>query len=180
LTPYLSGTVNLTGGLGSFTSLLTIYSGSVLTLAGASAHNYVLANNTAAATTTLILAPGAAETGVLHGYGANDTLDLAGVLFSSKDSVNFTPNATPTSGGSLTVSDGTHSETVKLAGDYTAANFMLANDGHGRVDVTVSGALPAAHLAAAMAAFAAPTSVDIGAPSTSAWRGEPVLAVRAV
>jgi autotransporter-associated beta strand protein len=177
LTPYMSGVVSLTGGLGNFTAPLTIYSGSTLTLAGASAHNYVLADNSGSAT-MLILAAGASETGVLHGFIANDTLDLRGVAFATASKA-FAFNASATTGGKLTVTDGTHTEVVTLAGNYTGATFTLASDGHGGTDVTVVGAVAAAvkgpspaspqRFAAAMAGFA----VGAGLPTAVAetWRG---------
>ena len=36
-----------------------------------------------------------------------------------------------TSGGKLTVSDGTHSDTINLAGDYTQSGWTLSQDSNG-------------------------------------------------
>ena len=40
------------------------------------------------------------------------------------------------SGGVLTVTDGTHTAHIHLAGDYTASTFVAASDGHGGTIVT--------------------------------------------
>ena len=183
LTPYLSGIVTLTGGLGTFTASLTIYSGSRLTLSGASAHNYTLANNTTAVT-IVTLAAGASETGTLHGFVTSDKLDLAGVLFASA-SKSFAFNAIASSGGKLIVTDGTHSETVTLAGDYTGATFTLSSDGHGGTDVTVAGAVAAVRqvspasspqaLVSAMAGLAGPSGLGLSPSRTPIRGGEVAL-----
>lgn len=38
-------------------------------------------------------------------------------------------------GGSLSVSDGTHTASIQLAGNYAAADFVAASDGHGGVAI---------------------------------------------
>ena len=44
----------------------------------------------------------------------------------------FTPNSgSPTSGGKLTVSDGTQSDTINLAGDYTQSTWTSSQDSKG-------------------------------------------------
>jgi hypothetical protein len=68
--------------------------------------------------------------GTVAGFRPGDFLDLADVAFGSTTSVSFT-EATSTQSGTLTVTDGTHTASVLLLGQYTAGQFTLASDGHG-------------------------------------------------
>ena len=85
-------------------------------------------------------------TGTVHGLSGNDVIDLPGVAFGSDTSESYLPNqaagttsantleqsaAGNNSGGLLTVSDGTHTDTLSLIGNYTASSFALSSDGHG-------------------------------------------------
>jgi hypothetical protein len=45
-------------------------------------------------------------------------------------------SATSDNGGTLTVSDGTHATNLALLGNYMAASFVTASDGHGGTLVT--------------------------------------------
>ena len=44
-------------------------------------------------------------------------------------------------GGTLSVSDGTHTANLALLGSYMASNFAMASDGHGGTAVTDSAVL---------------------------------------
>jgi hypothetical protein len=102
-------------------------------------------------------------TGTISGFrNLGAELDLADIAF-----ISGTTKATysgTTSGGVLTVTDGTHTSQIHLAGDFTTSTFTLASDGHGGttvVDPPATGAASAAPLASAMAAFA-PAAAAMG------------------
>jgi autotransporter-associated beta strand protein len=137
LTPFVSGAITLSGALGNFTAGISLISGTTLTLHGTSAHNYIFENHNGS-TTTILLASDAKETGTVTGFDSIDVLDFHAVLeTSATKSMKF--NTSPTTGGVLTVTDGTHSFSIALAGDYTGATFAIKDDGHGGTDVTVTG-----------------------------------------
>jgi hypothetical protein len=72
-------------------------------------------------------------------------------LINSSTTLAYAANAGNT-GGTLTVSDGTHTASLALLGQYTAADFALSADGHGGTYIT-DPAVPAQNmLAPAMAA----------------------------
>jgi hypothetical protein len=74
-------------------------------------------------------------TGTIVGLATGKTIDLANVSFST---ATFAYSGNTTS-GVLTVTDGTIQTSIKLTGNYTQANFSLANDGSGHTDVTYNG-----------------------------------------
>jgi hypothetical protein len=59
----------------------------------------------------------------ISGFAMGDRIDAAAVLYG------LAPTATY-SGGTLTVTDGTHTDSFALAGTYTPTGFQLASDGH--------------------------------------------------
>ena len=73
-------------------------------------------------------------TGTVSGLD-DDHLDLADVLAGPNTTLDFTGNADG-SGGMLTVSDGTHTAHIELAGQYAASGFHLASDGSGGTLIT--------------------------------------------
>jgi len=74
-------------------------------------------------------------TGEVSGFGALNQIDLAAIGFGANTTLGYTANNTNT-GGTLTVSDGTHTANVALLGQYMAASFATASDGHGGTLVT--------------------------------------------
>jgi len=88
---------------------------------------------------TLKLDNSAGFSGVIRGLDDNDVIDLADIAFGNQTTVGFTPNA---NGGVLRVSDGTHTATLSLFGNYVAAGFSAASDGHGGTIVTDPPAQP--------------------------------------
>lgn len=80
----------------------------------------------------------------LSGFKATDTLDLAGLHYASGMKLSFLANKTKT-GGTLTISSGTHHAGILLFGQYAAAGFKLADDGGGGTSITYAQP-PAAHL----------------------------------
>jgi hypothetical protein len=51
----------------------------------------------------------------------------------------------------LTVGDGTHTANLALLGQYAAASFATASDGHGGILITDPAAISQSHLAASHA-----------------------------
>jgi autotransporter passenger strand-loop-strand repeat protein len=67
--------------------------------------------------------------------GVNEAIDLRDIAFTSATTANFT-EAANNSSGTLTVTDGTHTATLTLLGQYSTANFTLSSDGHGGTLIT--------------------------------------------
>jgi hypothetical protein len=85
---------------------------------------------------TLILDKASGFTWAMSGFQAGDTIDLGDILFNQQGTtLGFTENAGNT-GGTLTVSDGSHVAALALLGQYTASSFALTSDGHGGTFVT--------------------------------------------
>ena len=76
----------------------------------------------------LILDAAVSFGGKIAGLALGDYLDLRDVAFSSSTTFGYSGN---TASGTLTVSDGAHTANIALLGQYVAANFNLASDGHG-------------------------------------------------
>ena len=55
---------------------------------------------------------------------------MADIAFGSNTTVDYLPNSN-NSGGTLTVTDGTHTANIALLGDYSPKSFTIASDGHG-------------------------------------------------
>ena len=103
--------------------------------------------------------------GTVSGFSRTSasTLDLRDIGFVSADEASW-------SGGVLTVTDGTHTARITLAGDYAKQTFVASDDGHGGtlVVATTPGAFAAAMAAAAPAA--AHAEVRTAAPTVDATR----------
>ena len=82
----------------------------------------------------LILGASRSYTGTLGGFSqaGADTLDLGDIAFVDAGEATFSGTG---SGGMLTVSDGTHTAQIKLAGNYLDATFVASDDGSGGVNV---------------------------------------------
>jgi large repetitive protein len=66
--------------------------------------------------------------GNVSGLTANDTLDLGDINFATVHTPTFSGTAT---GGTLTVTDGTHTAKIALLGNYLASTWTTSSDGHG-------------------------------------------------
>ncbi|WP_271568880.1 FecR domain-containing protein [Bradyrhizobium sp. CCBAU 11386] len=114
---------------------MTIETGAVLNLSEASAQSVTFANGTGT-TGTFAIDHAADFTGVINGFAGDgttansDLLDLKDIGFSSLTGVTYTENADHL-GGTLTLSDGTDTATIKFAGSYTIDSFHFASDGNG-------------------------------------------------
>ncbi len=103
-------------------------------------------------TGVLELARSQAYGGTVSGLspGGGTSLDLDDIGFVGPGEASYSGT---TSGGVLTVTDGTHTAHITLAGDYTTAAFVAASDGHGGTTITDPAAGQTARLAAAIAAL---------------------------
>ncbi|TPN94158.1 VCBS domain-containing protein, partial [Mesorhizobium sp. B1-1-5] len=77
--------------------------------------------------------------GRIGGITNDDKLDLNDILFGSATKAVYQANADG-SGGTLTVTDGTHGATLHLLGSYDANGFNVADDGQGHTVVTYNPA----------------------------------------
>jgi hypothetical protein len=102
----------------------TISGAATLEFGAASAENTSFA---AGATGTLKLDQSSNFTGTLTGFGAGDSIDLTDVASGANTTIGFAANADG-SGGTLTVSDGTHTAGIALFGQYSAAGFQVGAD----------------------------------------------------
>ena len=73
---------------------------------------------------------------MVSGYAVPDVFDLSAVNFTSGiTSATYSGN---TSSGTLTVTDGTHSVSIALLGNYSAASFHLGPEGGGGTGTLVT------------------------------------------
>jgi hypothetical protein len=125
---------NPINGTGSFTLL----NGGILTFDAADSENVTFG---AAATGTLTL--DAPFTGSVSGLTTSNEIDLEDLSWTKPPKMTATYSGN-SSGGTLTVSDGTNSVSIKLIGNYTSAPWTLSKDGSGGtlvIDPPVDGSL---------------------------------------
>jgi hypothetical protein len=96
-------------------------SGSKLTFAGPSG--------------TLILEAAATFAGTVVGFAGQDGIDLTRFSFSDRTTLGYSENGKQT-GGTLTVTDGSHVASIALLGNYTAASFVIGSNGHSGSSIT--------------------------------------------
>ncbi|MDL2405814.1 VCBS domain-containing protein [Rhizobium calliandrae] len=117
------GNINLEGNVsGSGTVLM---SGHASLEIGGSFNEAITLSRDAQATITIDHA--AAFTGTIAGLDGNDALRF-GDISAATASFSYAENAAK-SGGVLTVTDGAHTATIGLTGDYSASDFSLSRDG---------------------------------------------------
>ncbi len=117
---------------------------------------------------TLELARSQSYTGTVSGLDAAGAcvLDLDDIAFGGSTKATYAGDAT---GGVLTVTDGVHSAHIALAGDYTAASFVVASDGHGGTSVHDPAKAAPRAFVDAMARLSAPAGAD-GPQAPAPWR----------
>jgi 20S proteasome alpha/beta subunit len=98
-----------------------------------------------ASTGTLKLDNSSNFSGTVVGMNAQDTLDLADINFATLQQPVFSGN---TSGGTLSVTDGTHTANIALLGSYMASTFVTSSDGHGGTYVVDPSAVSQSNLLA--------------------------------
>jgi Tryptophan-rich Synechocystis species C-terminal domain len=74
----------------------------------------------------------ASFSGTVAGMTGQDTLDLRDISFATIQSPTYLGTST---GGTLSVSDGTHNAEIALLGNYLASTFVASSDGHGGTNV---------------------------------------------
>jgi hypothetical protein len=106
-----AGMLELQSGSSAGSSTITFAGGGTLQLDGSEAYSFLVA-----------------------GFAAPDAFDLSAIKFASamKDYVG------DTSSGTLTVGDGTHSASILLLGNYTAASFSLGAESGGGAGTVVT------------------------------------------
>jgi hypothetical protein len=127
----------------------------------------------------LVLAQSSAYAGTISHFSTTGTtsLDLEDIAFGGTTMATYSGTA---ASGVLTVSDGTHTAHIKLAGNFTASTWSLSSDGHGGTTVVDPTTPSAAPLTSAIAAFA-PGPAGLATRGGSIGHGDPfMLVVRAV
>ena len=84
---------------------------------------------------TLQLDRPATFTGTVAGFATPDSIDLPGIGFGATTMLAFSENNSHT-GGTLTVTGGTHAAAIALFGNYMASTLVAGADGHGGTLVT--------------------------------------------
>jgi hypothetical protein len=107
---------------------LMIAGGAAAEIAGISAQSVDFAGTSG----TLKLDDAVGFTGQVSGIAGSDALDLADVSYGANTTATFLGNAT---GGTLTVSDGTETANIDLAGNYLGSSWDLSSDGNGGTTV---------------------------------------------
>jgi hypothetical protein len=130
-----AGMISVTSGTLAFSGAVTGTGG--VSIAGgtasfASTFSEAVAFNTSG---TLMLGNSQAYAGKISGFSLTGatSLDLRDIGFVSASEATYSGT---TSGGVLTVSDGSHTARLNLVGDYTGSTFTAASDGSGGVIVT--------------------------------------------
>jgi hypothetical protein len=105
-------------------STVTVADGASVEINGASAQSATFTGTTG----TLKIDHSVAFTAPVSGLAGADALDLADISYGAKTTATFSGN---TIGGTLTVTDGTHTAKILLQGNYLTSSWTLSGDGHG-------------------------------------------------
>ena len=81
----------------------------------------------------------ASFSGTVSGMTGQDTLDLRDISFATIQSPTYSGTST---GGTLSVSDGTHNAKIALLGNYLASTFVASSDGHGGTNIVDPSSTP--------------------------------------
>jgi hypothetical protein len=79
-------------------------------------------------TSTLQLDHSSSFSGTVAGLTGQDTLDLRDISPTTAQTPSYSGNS---SGGTLTVTDGSHAAHIALLGNYLASTFVASSDGYG-------------------------------------------------
>jgi hypothetical protein len=116
------------------TTTLEVTTGGTAALNAADTHLIVkldAATNLGLGTASFIATTGTAASfasDTIAGFRGGDTIDLTDLVFATFKSLAYSGT---TSAGKLVVTDGSHSATVTLTGNYVLADFSHVSDGHG-------------------------------------------------
>jgi probable HAF family extracellular repeat protein len=105
-----------------------INDGSELQLGPGSALDVLFAGNTG----TLKLDDSSSFSGTVAGMFGQDTIDFADINPATVGQPSYSGTS---SGGTLSVTDGSHSANIALLGNYLASSFVASSDGHGGTNV---------------------------------------------
>ena len=103
---------------------VTVADGAAAEIDGASAQSVTFTDSTG----TLMLDDALAFTGEVSGLAGSDAIDLADVSYGPNTTATFLGN---TSGGTLTITNGTQTANIALEGDYLSSYWTVSSDGHG-------------------------------------------------
>ncbi len=84
----------------------------------------------------LVLDQPATFSGTVSGFGAQSTIDLPGIAFDAQTTLGYLPSSNQ-AGGTLSLTDGSHSASIALLGQYMASSFAVVGDNHGGTMVGV-------------------------------------------
>jgi probable HAF family extracellular repeat protein len=110
---------------------ITVANGDTAELGPGGLSNVVFAGNTG----MLQLDQSTSFTGTISGFGGQDRINLGDIAFCACTTLGYASNPSNT-GGTLTASDGVHTANIALLGQFTAASFAPASDGHGGTMIT--------------------------------------------
>jgi hypothetical protein len=132
---YAGNTANMTGALTTLTGLQIVNNHLMIAPKGtdelASAYSGIVSFE--GATGTLKIDSASSFSGKIGGQLAiGDVIDLANITAGANATIRYTGSNSP---GTLTVSDGTHTASFALLGNYSLGNFTASSDGHGGTSV---------------------------------------------
>jgi hypothetical protein len=107
---------------------LTVQAGNTVEVASAFTGTVTFAADTG----TLKLDYPAGFAGTVAGMTGQDTVDFTDIDFTKVQQPGYSGDS---SGGILTVTDGTHTAAIALLGNYLASTFVPSSDGHGGTNV---------------------------------------------
>jgi hypothetical protein len=116
--------------------LQTVQAGETLEVASSFSGSVAFAADTG----TLKLDNSSSFAGTVAGMTGRDTIDFADIDPTKVQQPTFNGNS---SGGTLTLTDGTHAANIALLGNYMASLFVAGSDGHGGTNVVGPLPLPA-------------------------------------
>jgi len=109
---------------GNVAPTITVDDGSTIEIGGFKAQSVTFSGTTG----TLKIDHSIAFTGQVSGLIGSDALDLSDVSYGASTTATFLGN---TNGGTLTVTDGSHTANIALVGDYLSSGWTLSSDGSG-------------------------------------------------
>lgn len=131
---------------------------------------------------TLSLTQSQTYSGTVSGFAVDGSslLDLRDIAFTGADEASYSGT---TSGGVLTLSDGTHTANITLAGDFLGTTFVGSSDGHGGTDIiaqnTKGGPAEVDAFVSAIAGFGAPSGQAVHFHEALTARAYTLIAPRA-
>ncbi|MDQ2765449.1 MAG: hypothetical protein M3Y22_18815 [Pseudomonadota bacterium] len=125
----------------------------------------------------VVLAHSQSYGGTVYGFSKTKTtsLDLRDIGFGGSTRATYSGAA---SGGTLTVTDGTHTAHIAFKGDYLGSTFTVSNDGHGGTivkDPTTASSAASAHRFVAAAAGLVARGAGSVALAQGSWQAHSLM-----